>query len=148
MLYFRVEYDSQASLPQQQVLEVSEEHQRGDGWINRNDFKSMFDAECVAEQASALLQDGLFLAVDQGRGHYPRYDVVRAPKVGSPVSYGFNGDFYPDGYIVKVGGTNCSRVYTDTGSVYNRFRKSGAWVKRGGTWSMVPGHRDERNPSF
>ena len=146
MLYFKVEGEFGI---QTQVLEVSSEHQdRKDGWITRNDIKTFEQAEDIAAQASAYLQDGLFLAVDQGRGHYPRFDVVRAPKVGAPVSYGFNGDYYPDGYIVKVGGTNCSRVYTDTGSVYNRFRKSSAWIKRGGTWSLVEGHRNERNPSF
>lgn len=118
-----------------------------DEFTYRGDLKSFEEAELLAYAATRDTGD-TFLPVDQGSGHYPRYDVIRAPKVGSPVSYGFNGDFYPDGYITKVGGTNCSRVYTDTGSVYNRYRKSGAWIKRGGTWSMVQGHRDERNPHF
>ncbi len=147
MLYFKLEGDSQAPLSGQ-VLEVSEDHNSGFGWVNRNDFKTFADAENIANQASAYLQDGIFLAVDQGSSTWPRYDVIRAPLVGAPVSYGFNGDYYPDGYITKVGGTNCSRVYTSTGSVYNRRRKSSSWVKRGGTWSLVQGHRDERNPSF
>jgi hypothetical protein len=114
---------------------------------SRSDLKSFGDAESLAYAATKDLGQ-TFLACDNGSHVWPRYDVVAAPREGAAVSYGFNGDYYPDGYITKVGGTNCSRVYTDTGSVYNRRRNSGSWVKRGGTWSLVMGHVDERNPSF
>jgi hypothetical protein len=143
MLYFKVEANGHIS-------EVSEDgHSKfsSDGWVYGTECKSYEDAERLARLASEDLGQ-LFLAVDRGSHVWPRYDVTRAPKVGDPISYGFNGDYYPDGHIIKVGGTECSRVYSDTGSVYNRRRKSGAWIKRGGTWCMVQGHIDERNPSF
>lgn len=151
MLYFRIKNVD----GEDRVVEVLEDRPNTPytpDLIYRGDIKSFEHAQVLAEQAGDLVASKLcgktFLAVDAGSHVHPRYDVILAPRVGEPVSYGFNGDYYPDGYITKIGGTNCSRVYTDTGSVYNRRRQSGRWVKRGGTWSMVSGHRDERNPSF
>lgn len=144
MLYFK-------RVPGGKVVKVSEEHIRNDDpdyvVVDRWDLKSFDQAEELAEEAYRATGE-LFLACDKGEWVTPRYDVIRAPKVGNPVSFGFNGDYYPDGYITKVGGTNCSRVYTDTGSVYRRRRRSATWLKAGGTWCMVSGHIDERNPHF
>lgn len=152
MLYFRTEIvDGNVK-----VVEVVNETDRGSEkpgtYMYRGDIKSFEQAQALAAQCNELTDSKLcgktYLAADAGSHVHPRYDVVLAPRVGEPISYAFNGDYYPDGYITKIGGTNCSRVYTDTGSVYNRRRKSGSWIKRGGTWSMVSGHISELNPSF
>jgi hypothetical protein len=72
--------------------------------------------------------------------------VVEVPKIGDAVSYAFNGDSYPCGYVTKV--SKDYRIITTTdGKRFFRRRLSGAWVN-GGTWSLVPGHRYEQNPSF
>ncbi len=150
MLYFRVETDPKDGFILK-VLEVLDHYPRDREdraeFIYRGELTSFGQAQNLAEAASICLEEP-FLPVDNGEWVSPRYDVVRGPKVGEFVSYGFNGDYYPDGTITRIGGTNCSRVYTDTGSVYNRRRQTGSWIKRGGTWSMVKGHVDKRNPSF
>lgn len=74
--------------------------------------------------------------------------MIAAPRVGAPVSYAFNGDYHPDGEITKVGTGPKARVTTSTGSVYYRWKKTASWIKAGGTWRMVHGHVDRRNPSF
>lgn len=88
-----------------------------------------------------------FIATDSGAHVSPRYDVILAPAVGDAVSYSFNGDSYPDGFISKIS-ASLRVVTTDTGSVYYRRKLSGAWIKKGGTWSMIRGHHNDRNPSF
>lgn len=96
------------------------------------------------EEAEAALQPGQ-IVVDAGPWVSPRFSTIEPPRVGEPVSYGFNGDYYPDGYIVKVG-KNYRTVTTSTGARYWRRRETASWVKTGGTWSLVKGHRKERNP--
>ncbi len=76
----------------------------------------------------------------------PRHDLVRVPKVGDEVSYGFNGDYYPCGKIIKV--TDKLTVVTDSGKRFRRFKQTGGWRMEGGTWSLVQGHINERNPHF
>ena len=88
-----------------------------------------------------------YLAVDGGEWISPRYDVVVAPKIGEEVSYAFNGDYYPDGTIVSMS-ESFKRVVTSTGNVYYRRKLTGTWKMTGGTWGMVHGHINERNPSF
>lgn len=134
--------------PGGKVIGVSDVYQKG--WTTGRECKSYEDAERLARLATEDFKDkgDVFLAVDRGSHTWPRYDVVRAPKVGTPVSKSFNGDSYPDGVITKVGGTECSRIYTSTGSKYNRRRKSATWVINTGTFMMISGHHDERNPSF
>jgi hypothetical protein len=84
-------------------------------------------------------------------------------KVGDEVSYGFNGDWYPDGTVVRI--TKSGKyLYTSTGNKYIKyvFKK---WTKLdedhnygdvmtegyqtpGGTWTLAKGVYNERNPSF
>lgn len=91
-----------------------------------------------------------YLACDNGAGTSHRYGIVRAPKVGDEVSYGFNGDYYPCGKVVRV--TPGYRVYTQDGEqperMFNRKGKRAGWVMKGGTWSLVRGHHNEKNPHF
>ncbi len=76
----------------------------------------------------------------------PRHDLVCAPAVGDDVSYAFNGDYTPCGKIVRI--TPTLTVVTDTGKRFRRYKKTGAWMMEGGTFRLVAGHIDERNPSF
>lgn len=102
-----------------------------------------YDTETEALAATT----GTQIVVDNGPHVSPRFSVIEPPKVGDKVSYGFNGDYYPDGEIVKISGKNLRIVTTSTGSKFWRRGNSGRWVMNG-TWSLVPGHRSERNPSF
>lgn len=139
MLFFKLSFDGK-------VLDVSTDYPKADRdqWRSRSDFATLADATNIAHSATTNL-GGKFIPVDNGDGHWPRYDVIEAPKVGDAVSYGFNGDYYPDGHIVKVSKT--LQVTTSTGNVYRRRKQSGSW-KKDRTWSLVQGHHDERNPSI
>jgi hypothetical protein len=113
--------------------------------MTRN-FYEMTEAQ---EAATTLTQETgkLHIATDEGEWVSPRYSVIEAPAVGDEVSYAFNGDYYPCGRIVKVS-TSLRVIKTDTGATFYRRRQSATWKKEGGTWSLVRGHRSEKNPSF
>lgn len=118
--------------------------QRATGqWTCRADH---FDTEHIAESATRNL-GRTFLPVDNGPYVHPRYDVIEPPTVGNLVSYGFNGDYYPDGEVVRVGKSH-KIITTSTGNRYYRRKLTGSWIKQGGTWSLVRGHRRELNPEF
>ena len=84
-------------------------------------------------------------------------------KVGDDVSYGFNGDYYPDGKITRFTKTG-KYLYTDGGTKYvkttfesrERMEDTGEYedvIKEGfqrvgGTWWLVPGIVSEQNPHF
>lgn len=119
------------------------------GWESRHDWKTFEVATHRASELSAAL-GGTFIAIDNGAGCWPRFDIIQPPAVGDEVSYTFNGDTYPDGKIVSVSAPSKQFrvIKTDTGGVYYRRKLSGRWVKAGGTWSLVQGHHETRNPSF
>lgn len=112
---------------------------------NRNDLGCMAEAKAFALYATELTGEQ-FIPVDRGSSHHPRYDFVKAPKVGEEVSYAFNGDYYPCGKITKVS-ASLRRVETSEGRVFWRRKLTASWINNG-TWSMVQGHIDRRNPSF
>lgn len=121
------------------------------GHESRNDWPTMERAEQVAKELNEAAVQTVacpYIAIDSGPNVSPRYDVIERPQVGDEVSYGFNGDSYPDGKIIKVSGPNFRIITTDTGSVYYRRKLTGGWIKKGGTWSLTRGHRYEQNPSF
>lgn len=111
--------------------------------VSRNDMKDVPHAELIADQAQALTGNR-YVAVDNGLHHYPRYDVVRAPKVGDEVSYAFNGDYYPCGQVTKIS-KSLRRVETESGRTFWRKKLTAAWLENG-TWSLIQGHVDKRNP--
>lgn len=109
----------------------------------RNNWRT-FEA---AQEVAALLGPG-FIATDAGSHVSPRYDVQQLPKIGDVVSYGFNGDYYPCGTVTKISaGPNFRRIQTSDGKVFYRVKQTGCW-KNAGTWSLVSGYHNERNPSF
>lgn len=79
---------------------------------------------------------------------FNKFAVAAMPKVGDEVSMGFNGDYYPEGKIARISPTY-KTITTTTGV---RFTRTGQmeWKQGGkrGAFSMVRGHRDERNPHF
>lgn len=107
-----------------------------------------FTEQDVQEIAAFLTEQtgDVHLMVDNGDYCSPRFDVIRAPKVGDKVSYAFNGDYYPDGEITAV--TSKFQVKTSGGHTYRRRKNSGSWLQPGGTWGLVQGHINERNPHF
>ncbi len=130
ILHFKLALDGQ-------VLDASTkfpEHGNRDNWTSRWDFKTFEDATRIAHSATQNLGT-LFVPVDSGPCVSPRYDVAQAPKVGDKVSYGFNGDYYPDGEIVNVFKT--LQVTTSTGNVYRRRKQSGSWLRTGGNYDNL-----------
>lgn len=141
MFYFYLSTDKKVS-------KVSEEYVHGDVSVCRHDFKTFTRAEEIAAQCNELNDGNTYVATDAGPWCSPQFDVITIPKVGDEVSYAFNGDYYPCGKVVSVG-TGAKRVVvTDTGAKFYRRKLTGSWLKEGGTWSLVAGHRSERNPSF
>ena len=120
---------------------------------NRNDWKTMAAAE---EVAAALGHE--YIATDAGPYVSPRYDVIRLPFLGDPVSYSFNGDSYPCGHVERIssaegGYRRLAAVERNAdGNVIRRHifwrrGRTGSWVKDG-TWSLTAGHVSTRNPEF
>jgi hypothetical protein len=138
MLSFRIE--------EGQVVEVTSEFtsQKEGKWINRNNLYTFDFAVLIAEQATELTGD-LHLAIYR-ESVLPHCDIIRSPKVGDPVSYAFNGDSYPCGEIVKIS-RSLKVVTTSTGRKFYRRKESGAWINAG-TWTLVHGHVETRNPHF
>lgn len=121
--------------------------------VNRNDWTDLATVADYAAQVSALCGEE-YIAVDNGGWCSPRYDIVRLPRVGDKVSQTYNGDYYPCGEIVKIG-KNHARVTTSDGTVFTRrlhgagaLANSARWCVTGSGFTLVRGHRDERNPSF
>ena len=112
---------------------------------SRNDWTSKEQVDALAQQLT-VATGKLFLGLDNGRHISPRYDIYKGPAVGDVVSMGFNGDYYPCGKITTISKT-MKRIVTDKGEVFYRKGNSGRWVNNG-TFVMVPGEHNERNPSF
>lgn len=132
------------------VLAVADRHQPhptdGTRWECRWEWRTFAMAKERAAQAKALTGAD-YMAFDNGPSMSPRYDIMVKPAVGNAVSYGFNGDYYPDGEIARIS-ESLRVITTTTGKKYYRQGESGRWVQTGGTWSLVQGHHDERNPCF
>lgn len=176
MLYFRLDADRRVTAIRATDEEISELHKLvragkeqwlydadsrrrpEGGWLCRVDIATFEFAELIARKATENAQRAstsgnyqLYIAIDSGPGVSPRYDVIAAPMVGDQVSRGFNGDYYPAGRIVHVSAS--LRVVTTQGEdgaqikrKFYRRGQTGRWVQTGGTWSLVPGVHNERNP--
>lgn len=114
-------------------------------WLGPWDWKSFEEVCTVASFVTSKTGD-VYLPVDRSDSVSPRYDIVKCPKVGDPVSYSFNGDTYPDGHIKRI--TQNMTVVTDSGSRYRRYKQTSGWRKEGGTWWLVRGHIYDQNPHF
>lgn len=134
------------------IVRIEEDYDKLQGlpeelnWIGNWDIGSFDEAVRLAGEATTVTGE-TFLAIDRSEYVSPRYGIARAPKLGEPVSYSFNGDTTPCGEISKIS-DSYYRIVTTTGKVFYRRKHTNSWVMKGGTWSMVPGHIRERNPSF
>lgn len=128
-----------------EVTAVSQQAQASQEWQSRWDWKTLEAAQEVAEAASVFTGED-FIAVDKGECTFPRFDVIRAPAVGDAVSYSFNGDSYPCGYIQTVS-KSLKKITTTSGKTFYRSKQTGCWLMNR-TWAMVGGHIQEQNPHF
>lgn len=111
-------------------------------------FHDLREAKSAALLLSGAAAEGVFYEVsDDGEYVSPRYEIVVMPRLGEPVSKGFNGDYYPCGRISKISSSG-RRIQTDTGVVFYRAKDSRQRWRSGGTWSMVRGWLYRQNPSF
>ena len=115
---------------------------------SRCDWKTFDRAKHIAKCLNEEYKDEgrVYIATDAGSSVSPRYDVIEAPYVGDEVSYSFNGDSYPCGTIASISKT-LKKITTTTGMSFYRRGESGSWVSNG-TWTLIPGHIYEQNPSF
>jgi hypothetical protein len=139
MNFFKIEQNPHA--PKHiMVTAISKETQTGDGWIYKHDFKSFEHALEIADAASIFA--GFDYIATESNGYF---EVIEAPKELEPVSYSFNGDSYPCGYIKTISKT-LKKITTTEGNVFYRRKLSGSWMM--GPWSMIHGHHHEQNPHF
>jgi len=126
------------------VVEISDRVIHSEGWVCRHDFKTFEQAQEVADAAS-IFEGVDYIATDAGAHTSPRYDVIKAPQLLDPVSYSFNGDSYPCGYIKTISKT-MKKITTTDGHTFYRYKQTGSWMRK--CWYMVGGHIEERNPHF
>ena len=98
--------------------------------------------EKLAEQVSEFTGEKYVVTLT---GCRPQYDIIKMPMVGDDISYSFNGDTRPCGQIARVSQTGKLITSTEGHKFYRAGEQSGCWVMNK-TWSMLRGHRDERNP--
>ena len=133
-------------------VEISDEYpQNGawnkvDGWMSlRQDIATGEEGQRLATYITALTGK-VFLVASEGSSSHPRWYVFEAPCIGDDVSRGLNGDYYPCGKITKI--TKNWKVTTDSGASFNRVRETSSWKEVRGSFFMVQGIIDERNPHF
>lgn len=112
--------------------------------MNNWNIKS-FDHATELAVAETQATGKLHIACDRGEWCSPRYYVAPVPVVGEPVSYAFNGDYYPCGVITKISKT-LQKITTSDGKVFFRKRKTDVW--KSSIWSLVNGHIERQNPEF
>jgi hypothetical protein len=142
MIYVKVENGIPVKISDIYSDEIRESRS---GWQNRSDWNSLEQVQSLARYITAMTGD-VYIGTDAGDHVSPRYDIVKLPKIGDKVSYGFNGDCYPDGEIVKI--SKNFQITTSSGRKYRRQGDSARWITVGGTWSLVAGHKSSRNPQF
>lgn len=115
-------------------------------------------AEYRAELLSAEFDKPVW-AVDRGSNVRPRFATIEGFKIGDYVSKGYNGDIYPVGRIIGMSGlghpvTGFRIITVQTPDMreikFWRRRTSDSWKEGNadGTFGLVKGVRDQRNPSF
>lgn len=114
------------------------------------DLKRLGSYDEALALAAALTArfDFPFIAEDRGESCHPRFAVIQGWQIGEPVSYAFNGDYYPCGFITKM--TERKIEATDhNGHVRAFFRRrlTGSW-RHSGTWGLVHGWHNDQNPEF
>jgi len=119
-----------------EVTAISTDCQSSEGWISRWDMPTFEVAQEVADAAS-IFEGVDYIAIDNGAHTSPRYDVICALQTLDPISYYFNGDSYPCGYIKTIS-KSLKKITTTTGETFYRRKQSGAWLMNR-QWSMIRG---------
>lgn len=134
-----------AKLEVEAVTEKLEEtHTRTDLiWQSRWEWPTKAIVDYLADQITEYA-DELFIGIDNGASVSPRFDIIRAPKVGDEVSMGFNGDYYPQGKIKAIS-ASLKVITLDNGKRFYRRHETARWVYKK-TWTLIQGVKDERNP--
>lgn len=122
--------------------------------LSRWDYTSFEQVTKLAQELTAAIAGELFLPTDAGEyvsPRYvltggPRYDVIKAPKVGDEVSCAFNGDYYICGKIINIS-PSYRVITTDCGKTFYRKRLTAKWLYNK-TWALVNGHHNTKNPEF
>lgn len=122
--------------------EVKECIQNGHNIQSPSDWKKLEDVEYILN----MIDQEFYMLVDHGEHVLPRFDIIKTPKVGDPVSYAFNGDYREDGEIVKIS-KSLKVITTSTGNKYYRKDKTASW-KREQTWTLVYGRKNVLNQEF
>lgn len=112
-------------------------------WQNRWDWTTKATVDHLAEQITEYAGE-LFISIDNGTSVSPRFDIIRAPKVGDEVSMGFNGDYYPQGKIKAIS-SSLKVITLGNGKRFYRRRETGSWIHNQ-TWSLIPGTLNTQNP--
>lgn len=124
---------------------VTEAHASGNRYESRWDWKSLEQVQGLAKQLSDATGD-LYHGQDKGANVRPRFDIYKAPAVGDEVSMTFNGDYYHCGKIVSIS-TSMRKIVTANGTTFWRRGHGALWLNLG-TFAMIPGVHNERNPHF
>lgn len=126
-------------------VEISDTYKCGADFQCCWDWTSLDEVQRLARYVTAMTGD-VYLGVDKGDHISPRFNVVKAPKVGEKVSRMFNGDAYPAGEIVKI--TKGWQITTSTGKKFRQVKQTGSWREVRGPFWLIAGHVYEKNPHF
>lgn len=110
---------------------------------NNWEIKSYAEAEALAKDLSAKYGVPV-LAYDYGTSVSPRYGVIEAPSIGADSSKSFNGDSYPVGKVERI--SRDYKIITAGGLRFYRRKLKPVWIQAGGTWCLIGGIHNERNP--
>lgn len=110
--------------------------------ISRWDYTGLDHVTQLAQELTEATNE-TFIPTDAGAHTSPRYDVIKAPKVGDEVSYSFNGDTYPCGTIVSISKT-LKKITTSDGKDFYRKGQTGRWLYSN-MWTLVNGHKSTYN---
>lgn len=120
--------------------------EEGTKLVSHWNYTSFEQVTKLAQELTVAIAGELFLPTDAGEHVSPRYDVIKAPKVGDKVSYAFNGDCYVCGKIIGIS-PSYRLITTDSGKTFYRKRLTGTWLYNK-TWALVNGHHYTQNPEF
>ena len=87
-----------------------------------------------------------YAVADRGKHVSPQFSVFKLPQIGDAVSYAFNGDYTPCGHITAISKSG-RKITTTDGRTFWRVKQTAIW-RNAGTWTLILGHVEKRNPSF
>lgn len=102
--------------------------------VNARSFRSYDQVETVAKLANQFVGSDAFMAIDGGHGTWPRYDVIKKPKIGDIVQ-SYDTQYKDEGNIVSISPT-LTTVKTSSGKTFNRIRMSSLWRSKDGKFMV------------